>query len=355
MRVNFFTNVSSCQIENKGNGRWVLSSIPVTVDNDVMNGVYYPESENKLGINTYIGRPVTLDHPLDENGNPVSAMSKNGLMEHFSGGAIVAAYNHQGVNYMDVEFKEALLAAQDGGEYYINKLKNKEPIGVSTGLTFIGNEESGVAANGKEYSMTAKGQIGDHLAMLPDNKPPAGGANTFIRFNGENDDQVMAVNTDEWIANMEADDKTKGLFERFFERCKQTFAMREVNSDNNQESNNNEDGSMSLTKEDVTAAVNEALASQVAEAVNAAVEPLNAQITELKTALNAKTDAELDEKAGKVSEILGVDKDDAKAMGMNALDKVLAKNGVVTGTPIATNNESPKAKETGVNLAPWEK
>jgi len=242
MRVNIFTNTSKAK--EVQSGIWQIQGIPMTVDNAVMNGIYYDKAENAKGLKSYRGQPVTLRHPEDEAGNPASALSGTGLMNHFSGGVIVNTYNHNNVNYADAEFKESMLLAQDNGEYYLNKLKAGEPIGVSTGLFFDGNNDSGVAANGEEYHAKAINQVGDHLAMLPDDEPPAGGEATFIRFNGENGDQTLTVNIDEFIANMEAPEETKGMLAGLKEWCQQTFAPLASNSDNSNEFKQNEDDAM---------------------------------------------------------------------------------------------------------------
>jgi hypothetical protein len=202
MRINIYTNTQKSQFRQVKDGVWQILGIPITVDNAVMNGILYDKEENAKGLATYRGQPVTLRHPEDENGNGTSALSGKGLMDHFSGGVIINTYNHNGINYADAEFKEKMMQAQDNGDYYVNRLKNGEPIGISTGLFFDGNNDSGTNACGEEYHAVARNQIGDHVAMLPDEEPPAGGAATFIRFNGENDDQTASVNIDEIISGL---------------------------------------------------------------------------------------------------------------------------------------------------------
>ena len=371
MRVNIFTNASAAKQTKLG--IWQVQGIPMTVDNAVMNGVYYEDSENSKGLNSYRGKPVTLRHPEDESGNPASASSANGLMNHFSGGVIVNTYNHNGINYADAEFKESMLLAQDNGEQYLNKFKSGDPIGVSTGLYFDGNNESGIAANGEKYHAKAINQIGDHLAMLPDDEPPAGGEATFIRFNGENDDQSITVNIDEFIAQLNISKQDESLFSKIMTACKQTFAPIIGNSDNDNEFNPNEEGD-AMKREELVAALNvkkvefdkDASEAELLVALFNASQPDNTELLKtvnsltekvgtLETQLADNANKDLVELAKKAAPLMGLEEDEAKALGANALHKVLAKNGVTIGAPNASNAQSPEQKsKSSINATPWE-
>ncbi len=371
MRVNFVTNACGSRFKKVSENEWVVQGVPMTVDNDVMNGVYYPEDENEKGLNSYRGKPVVLRHPEDEQGNPTSAFSGNGMYKHYSGGVITNTYNHNGVNYLDAKFNVDTMKAQ-GGEWYANQIEIGNPIGISTGLYFDGNNEEGIAPNGKKYHAVARNQVGDHVAMLPEDEPPAGGEQTFMRFNGENNDQTIVINIDEFIENMEVNEPTKNALDKFKEWCKQTFAPLKLNSDNTPETNNIEVDAMKREelitalnaqgvefKEDATDAellvqlVNSSKTdnSELVSTINT----LKDEVKSLKGELASNADKELDSLADKAAEFLGLEKDEAKALGANALHKVLAKNGVVVGAPSATNHQSPKEKATGeISLTPWE-
>ena len=388
MRINIYTNTQKSQFRNVRDGVWQILGIPITVDDAVMNGVLYDKAENAKGLASYRDKPVTLRHPEDVNGNGISAIAGKGLMDHFSGGVIINTYNHNGVNYVDAEFKEKMMAAQDNGDYYINRLKNGEPIGISTGLWFDGNNESGIGANGTEYHAKAINQVGDHVAMLPDDEPPAGGAATFIRFNGENNDQTLTVNIDEMLAELDKDvsdliaemttnEQEKGLLARFFALCKRKLALQVNNGDNSTEDDKdpistNEGDTMretliaalaakgitvnaEITDAELLAKYNEANTPDVAAAVNAAIEPLTQKLNTLEASLTANADKELDALAKQAAPLLGLEEAEAKSMGVNALHKVLAKNGVVVGAPSATNHQSPAdAPKDAINMSPWE-
>jgi hypothetical protein len=85
------------------------------------------------------------------------------------------------------------------------------------------------------------------------------------------------------------------------------------------------------------------------------INSLQDEVKTLKGELAANADKELDSLAEKAAPILGLEKDEAKSMGVNALHKVLAKNGVIVGAPGAQGHESPEEKATGLNTKmPWE-
>ena len=189
-------NVSKSQIKDTGT-HWEIKSIPVTVDDSVMNGIFYPADENKKGMPSLVGKPVCLSHPQDADGNYISGREGAGLENHFSGGTVTNVYNMQGVNYADASIKKSILDAQDGSEWYANALKSKESIGVSTGLTIPENAQDGHTPEGEVYSSMAINQEYDHLAMLEPDEGPAGGAATFMHFNAKDKGKLIISNVDD--------------------------------------------------------------------------------------------------------------------------------------------------------------
>lgn len=195
--IVLMSNVNRSQISITGT-HYNIKSIPITVDDAVMNGTLYSAAENAKGMPSIIGKPVTLGHPaIGESGQ-----SGAGLEDHFSGGTVKNVYNKSKVWYADVSIKKAVLNAQDGGAEYSDMLENKENIGVSTGLVFEDNQISGTNAGGEEYTKSAVNQEYDHLAFLA-NEAPAGGKDTVIRFNVAD---IMPAHDDGLMA------KVKGLF-----------------------------------------------------------------------------------------------------------------------------------------------
>tara|TARA_R110002020_G_scaffold475890_1_gene713740 strand:+ start:14989 stop:16215 length:1227 start_codon:yes stop_codon:yes gene_type:complete len=208
-------NISKSQIKDTGT-HWEIKSIPVTVDDSVMNGIFYPAEENKKGMPTLKGKPVCLSHPQDSEGNYISGREGAGLENYFSGGTITNTYNMSGVNYADASIKKSILEAQDGSDWYANALNSKDSIGVSTGLTIPENNQEGTTPGGDVYSSMAINQEYDHLAMLEPDEDPAGGAATFMHFNSEQKDKIIISNVDDAMKDkitLNKDDAT--LFNKF--------------------------------------------------------------------------------------------------------------------------------------------
>lgn len=184
------TNVSKSMISEEG-AFFRIKKIPITVNDAVMNRVHYPQSENEKGMNSMVGKPLTIDHPIDDSGNFVSGREGKGLQNHYSGGVITRTYEFNNTWYADAEVEKKVLEVKS--PVLFNRLSNKEDMPVSTGLLFTQNAQSGVNSKGEEYDKVAINQSYDHLAALT-NERPAGGDDTVARFNAE-DLTVVNVNS----------------------------------------------------------------------------------------------------------------------------------------------------------------
>lgn len=198
--IRLVTNVNKSQISDDGEF-FKIKGIPVTVNNAVMNGLLYPEDENAKGMPSINGRLMTLGHPKNANGETVSTADGEALVNHFGGGSVGSPYLTNGVHYVDAKIRKATLKAQPNGEWFYNRLDQKLPIGVSTGLFSDRDMTAGVTTNGKEYFGIARNQRYDHLALLHESEPPAGGKDTFINFNSADQDLIINVNVDDYIVN----------------------------------------------------------------------------------------------------------------------------------------------------------
>lgn len=70
--IAFFTNVKKTQIK-ESDSHFDIEGVPVTVDNAVMNGLLYSAEHNEKGMKTIIDKPVTLSHPVSDDGKPLDA------------------------------------------------------------------------------------------------------------------------------------------------------------------------------------------------------------------------------------------------------------------------------------------
>lgn len=377
-KVILFTNVDKTNIKDTGT-HWEISGFPVTVDGAIMNRVLYPAEHNKRGLPDLIGKPVALGHPVDADGNNISARIGEGLEDYFSGGTVTNAYNKGGVNYADCRIKKSVLEAQEKGEWYVNALNNKDPIGVSTGLFIAENSESGDG-----YDMVARDQSYDHVAMLDDSDPPAGGDNTFMRFNAESS-QAMIVNVADHLPTEEISDT---LINKITNAVKAVFASERSDQYTMQDrshlaTNDNKTSqevimdreamlkalkkkgyevNEGITDDELMSMMAKNLADYAKEPEKAPegnqdLEALKNQVEALTNAIQARDNDEKAELAEQVAALdIGVDSDSAKAMSVNSLKSVLAKNGVSNFRAGVTMQHNAKEKGTIADMpAPWEK
>lgn len=200
--IRFVTNTAKATV-TKENGKYVIKGVPYTVDDMAMNGIGYMAANNAESSSKYIGHPLTLSHPKDEQGRNTSVFTKEGI-DFLGGGKVTQTYNKDGVWYFNAYVDEQELRSKKGdgkatGEYFANRLDKGLPIGISTGLFFESNANSGVDKFGTEYKMQAINQSPDHIAMLHESERPAGGDHTMIATNSEG--QEFTVNIDDVIAS----------------------------------------------------------------------------------------------------------------------------------------------------------
>lgn len=200
--IRFVTNTAKATV-TKQNGKYVIKGVPYTVDDMAMNGIGYMAANNAESSSKYIGHPITLTHPKDEQGRNTSVFTKEGI-DFLGGGKVTQTYNKDGVWYFNAYVNEQELRSKKGdgkatGEYFANRLDQGLPIGISTGLFFESNANSGVDKFGTEYKMQAINQSPDHIAMLHESERPAGGDHTMIATNSEG--QEFTVNIDDVIAS----------------------------------------------------------------------------------------------------------------------------------------------------------
>ena len=202
------STITKGQIVDNGS-HWIIQGIPVTVDNAVMNGITYPADENAKGLPTINQRPITGGHPV-RDGYPISV--NEDMPEWYIGANVAKHYSKDGIHYVDVKASKKMMKNSDNplGEYFYNKLKNKESLGVSTGLNLqpVRNTNGEVMATNQHY---------DHLAFLHDDERPAGGDSTMVRFNSDGS-EIMVINLD---------DMKKSAREREIEREKDELDKEE--------------------------------------------------------------------------------------------------------------------------------
>jgi len=361
--ISFFTNVKSSQIKETET-HFMIEGVPVTVDDAVMNGLLYSAEHNRAGMPTIRDRVITLGHPRTANGSGADAYAGESLQKFYSGGHIESVYADNGVWRVNISISKALLRAQDEAQNsnFYDRLANKEPIGVSTGLYTEVDATPGTNAKGDEYTGIATKQQYNHLAMLDANEPPAGGQDTFMRFNGKAEQDAVINLVDYMPDSIPQDsdddkiepekDEVQSFITKFLAmlgiagmlKTNQTEVdampdikkMMQALKDNGTYKDGMSDDDVKAAYEKMTAKSNaqepqgiaqEQLADLIKQAVNAAVEPLNAQIGELKSQLNAKDEAEKQTLVDAVNALeLGMAEDDVKNLSTNSLQALLDKH-----------------------------
>jgi hypothetical protein len=132
--------------------------------------LYYPPEETSRNPHDWNGMPVVVYHPLDINGQPVSARTP----EVFSTSEIGRVYNARATATDPTLIGEAWLDVEDANRVDPRVLADIEAgrdIETSTGL---GLDQVPAPAesriNGIAYNAVARNYRPDHLAILPDQK-----------------------------------------------------------------------------------------------------------------------------------------------------------------------------------------
>lgn len=339
--ISFQTNIKKTQITETAD-RFLISSVPVVVDDAVMNGITYPAAENDKGLDSLVGCVVTLRHPFDSKGHPIDAYNPQALQNQFSGGVVTKRYKVGKVNMVDIDIKKSLLQAQDNGQDYFDRLTNKEEIGVSTGLyTNVVNNQ----ATEQQYN---------HLAMLENGEEPAGGDATKMRFNSA---ETMVVNVDEIIAELNQDESLLHKIANAVKNLTDLFANRQKVDDNTngrgQRDTTNEVRTM-LSREQVinmltakgltvnASATDEQLAEQLTNALAAKPEQKGESVinSDLLAAMTATMEKLIKPVADQVTQLQANSQAQAKAAKDAVVSQILAANAVYTKDELEQMPES---------------
>lgn len=162
--LSFVTQVNSDRIQDDGETITIRSTTPV-VDDVVMNGGLYPADEIAKSYASLEGTPAPLDHPVDADGNFISASNGDGLQKFYVGAINKNVSYKNGVVESDVVVNKAQALAHPRGQEFIDRLQSKDPIHISTGL-MLQKEQSVGNSKGKGYQWIARNLSFDHVAIL---------------------------------------------------------------------------------------------------------------------------------------------------------------------------------------------
>jgi len=173
----FKANLSGrVRVEERQNRRYLVSNVIMVVEG-VLNNVLYPADELRTFPEAWDGRPLPLSHPVDSNGNLISANSRD-VIDAYSVGQVFNVQYNEGTDskpgtlvgeaWIDSAKLEDLATNKNSKALkLLAKLEADEPIEISTGL-FVEEEVKSGVFNGKTYETIARNHRPDHLAILVD-------------------------------------------------------------------------------------------------------------------------------------------------------------------------------------------
>lgn len=172
------------QIEMINGREHIVTDMVSIVGDTVMNGIMYPLAEVQKALPGLNMIPAPAGHPV-VNGTPVSAAHPLAMNAHNIGGFIrnPVMDGKKVVNQFCLDTQVA--NKSDDGKKLLKKIRDKEKVGVSTGLNLNIKAENGVGDDGKAFEMSASDLKFDHCAVFVNGTKAAGDhVGTELVFNG---------------------------------------------------------------------------------------------------------------------------------------------------------------------------
>lgn len=174
------------------NGRSYMVAPLTLIVPGVLNGskgpLYYPPSEISKDPMAWNNVPITLDHPKNQVGEPVSGRDPH-IIRNFGMGYVFNAHIRNGKlvaeGWFDVD-KTARVSPE-----IFTRLKAGRPIELSTGL-FTDNEPKRGVYNGRDFHFIARNYRPDHLAVFSDKVGACSledGCGVLVNYNKNHDEQ----------------------------------------------------------------------------------------------------------------------------------------------------------------------
>lgn len=134
----------------------------------VLNGsrgpLLYPIEEITRNYQAWNNVPITVNHPMDDAGEPISA-SEDGVLDKVGIGVVRKAVCNgklKAEGWLDVEKVRRV------NPQILNSIEAGKPVELSTGLFTDQEQVAGTHTDGRGYSFIARNYRPDHLAILPD-------------------------------------------------------------------------------------------------------------------------------------------------------------------------------------------
>lgn len=169
-RVHIVSAVNAGAVSKSGS-TYTIRDVCGAVDGIVMHNMVYEGEQLAAGARTLEGKPAPAGHPKNSDGQFVSALDGEALLNSYAGAVCRNARHEGGRTLVDVVVNEAQAKAHPDGAKLLERLDaaitgtNAEPIHVSTGLLVEPVEANG-ESRGRKYSRRATNLRYDHLAFL---------------------------------------------------------------------------------------------------------------------------------------------------------------------------------------------
>lgn len=222
--LNIVNKVDNSQIRHIKNARGddviVVPSFTMVFDS-VLNDGLYPASELIKAYNQLDGAPAPVGHPIDTNGEYISAHSEEGVLYYQCGvfnknAQLVEDETHGMRVYVEKHIHVNTAKQTERGQALLAAVNEGKPIHTSTGLLLVPNDKQGVNNKGQKYSWVATNMALDHDAILLDEEgaaTPRDGvgifANHTLHKQVTRNGAVFAVNSMVRAANEEDKDTTE--------------------------------------------------------------------------------------------------------------------------------------------------
>lgn len=164
--LQFTSNqTASVRTETIGGVEFLIAPV-VAIRAGVLNGELVPAEEINHHVAAWNGRPFTVGHPQDADGEDVSANDPDRLAE-LQAGQLFNVRFEDGAIKGEVWVDLAKAKLVDGGPEVVTRLKSGKALEVSTAYLRDREEDPGTL-DGVEYEAVARNLRPDHLAALLD-------------------------------------------------------------------------------------------------------------------------------------------------------------------------------------------
>ena len=140
----------------------------VMVREQVLNGELLPAEEIERSVDGWNGRPLTIHHPVGEDGKPVTANSPESIEKFGIGLIFNVKYDPESTKLKcEIWFDVSKKDRDDDTKAAYDAIVNSKPLEVSTGYFVTEPIDNSGKFDGEEFNGVQKYVLPDHFALLP--------------------------------------------------------------------------------------------------------------------------------------------------------------------------------------------